>query len=93
MNFKCLIKVILNTLLVSVKDSLKTAETEFDRLIIWQSAIHVMEKIVRTIKKQDSRINLLIFVKVLETIMFLIFDNLLLYYIAGFYFVVKIIPI
>lgn len=36
-----------------------------DRLIVWQSAIYVMEKIVQTIKKQDSRDNLLIFVKVI----------------------------
>jgi len=43
---------------------LKTAESEVDRLIVWQSAIYVMEKIVQTIKKQDSRDNLLIFVKV-----------------------------
>lgn len=64
MNFKCLIKVILDSLLGSVKDGLKTAESEFDRLTIWQSAIYVMEKIVQTIKKQDSRNNLLIFVKV-----------------------------
>lgn len=65
MNFKCLIKVILNSLLVSVKDSLKTSESEFDRLAVWHSAIYVMEKIVQTIKKQDSRYNLLIFVKVI----------------------------
>lgn len=65
MNFKCLIKVILNSLLGSVKDNLKTAESELDRLNIWQSAIYVMEKIVQNIKKQDSRNNLLIFVKVI----------------------------
>lgn len=62
-NFKILIKVILNSLLESVKNDLKTAESELDRLIVWQSAIYVMEKIVQTIKKQDSRDNLLIFVK------------------------------
>lgn len=66
MNFKCLIKVILNTLLGSVKDGLKNAESELDRLIIWQSSIYVMEKIVQTIQKQDSRNNLLIFVKVVD---------------------------
>lgn len=65
MNFKCLIKVILNSLLGSVKDNLKTAESELDCLNIWQSAIYVMEKIVQNIKKQDSRNNLLIFVKVI----------------------------
>lgn len=69
MNFKCLIKVILNSLLVSVKDSLKTSESEFDRLAVWHSAIYVMEKIVQIIKKQDSRYNLLIFVKVIIIIM------------------------
>ncbi|VVC29458.1 Hypothetical protein CINCED_3A008880 [Cinara cedri] len=63
MNFKCLIKVILNSLLSSVKNSLKSSESEFDRLTVWHSAIYVMEKIVQTIKKQDSRFNLLIFVK------------------------------
>lgn len=65
MNFKCLIKVILNFLLGSVKDNLKTAESDLDRLAIWQSTIYVMEKIVQIIKKQDSRNNLLIFVKVI----------------------------
>lgn len=64
MNFKCLIKVILNSLLGSVKASLKTAESEINRLDIWQSAISVMGKMVQAIKKQDSRSNLLIFVKV-----------------------------
>lgn len=68
MNFKCLIKVILNSLLGSVKDGLKISESEFDRLAIWQSAIYVMEKIVQTIKKQDSRNNLLIFVKVINIV-------------------------
>lgn len=66
LNFKILIKVILNSLLESVKNDLKTAESELDRLIVWQSAIYVMEKIVQTIKKQDSRDNLLIFVKVIQ---------------------------
>lgn len=68
MNFKCLIKVILDSLLRSVKDGLKSAESELDRLTVWQSSIHVMEKLVQTIKKQDSRNNLLIFVKVVMTI-------------------------
>lgn len=58
---------MLNTLLKSVKDSLKTVESEFDRLTIWQSTIYVMEKIVQTIKKQDSRNNLLTFIKVVNT--------------------------
>lgn len=70
MNLKNLIKVLLNALLGSVKDGLKTAESELDRLTIWQSAIYVMEKIVQTIKKQDSRNNLLIFVKVFDIIMY-----------------------
>lgn len=69
MNFKILIKVLLNALLGSVKDGLKTAESELDRLTIWQSTIYVMEKIVQTIKKQDSRNNLLIFVKVFDIIL------------------------
>jgi hypothetical protein len=68
MNFKCLIKVVLNSLLGSVKASLKTAENEINRLDIWQSAISVMGKMVQAIKKQDSRSNLLIFVKVLNII-------------------------
>lgn len=68
MNFKCLIKVVLNSLLISVKDGLKNAESELDRLTVWQSSINVMEKIVQTIRKQDSRNNLLIFVKVVEII-------------------------
>lgn len=67
MNFKYLVKVILNALLVSVKDGLKSAESELDRLTVWQSAIYVMEKIVQTIKKQDSRNNLLVFIKVIDT--------------------------
>jgi hypothetical protein len=77
-NFKILIKVILNTLLESVKKDLKAAESELDRLIVWQSAIYVMEKIVQIIKKQDSRDNLLIFVKVIQlTIIVIIcfYDN------------------
>jgi len=57
---------MLNTLLKSVKDNLKTVESEFDRLTIWQSTIYVMEKIVQTIKKQDSRNNLLTFIKVVN---------------------------
>lgn len=68
MNFKCLIKVVLNSLLTSVKDGLKNAESELDRLTVWQSSIYVMEKIVQTIRKQDSRNNLLIFVKVVKII-------------------------
>lgn len=68
MNFKCLIKVILNILLGSVKNSLKSAENDFDRLVIWQSTIYIMEKIVQIIKKQDLRNNLLIFVKVINII-------------------------
>lgn len=68
MNFKCLIKVVLDSLLRSVKDGLKSAESELDRLNIWQSSIYVMEKLVQIIKKQDSRNNLLIFVKVIMTI-------------------------
>lgn len=65
MNFKCLIKVILDCLLRSVKSCLKTSESELDRLAVWQSTVYVMEKIVQSIKKQDSRNNLLIFVKVM----------------------------
>jgi len=72
LNFKILIKVILNSLLESVKNDLKTAESELDRLIVWQSAIYVMEKIVQTIKKQDSRDNLLIFVKVIQLMVIII---------------------
>lgn len=72
LNFKILIKVILNSLLDSVKNDLKTAESELDRLIVWQSAIYVMEKIVQTIKKQDSRDNLLIFVKVIQLMIIII---------------------
>jgi len=72
LNFKILIKVILNSLLESVKNDLKTAESELDRLIVWQSAIYVMEKIVQTIKKQDSRDNLLIFVKVIQLMVVII---------------------
>lgn len=64
MNFKCLIKVILDSLLGSVKSCLKTSESDLDRLTVWQSTIYVMEKVVQSIKKQDSRNNLLIFVKV-----------------------------
>lgn len=69
---------MLNSLLESVKKDLKTAESEVDRLIIWQSAIYVMEKIVQTIKKQDSRDNLLIFVKVMiiRLIFFIVKFNL-----------------
>lgn len=55
---------MLATLLKSVKDTLKTAESELDRLAIWESTIYVMEKIVQTIKKQDLRNNLLTFIKV-----------------------------
>jgi len=65
MNFKCFIKVILDSLLSSVKGGLKTSESELDRLVVWQSTVYVMEKIVQSIKKQDSRNNLLIFVKVM----------------------------
>lgn len=68
MNLKCLIKVILNTLLGSVKNSLKSAENDFDRLAMWQSTIYIMEKNVQIIKKQDLRNNLLIFVKVINII-------------------------
>lgn len=68
MNLKCLIKVILNTLLGSVKNGLKSAENDFDRLVIWQSTIYIMEKIVQIVKKQDLRNNLLIFVKVIKII-------------------------
>jgi len=63
MNFKCLIKVILDCLLSSVKSGLKTSESDLDRLAVWQSTVYVMEKIVQSIKKQDTRNNLLIFVK------------------------------
>lgn len=73
LNFKILIKVILNSLLESVKNDLKTAESELDRLIVWQSAIYVMEKIVQIIKKQDSRDNLLIFVKVIQLMVIIMF--------------------
>lgn len=68
MNFKCLIKVILDSLLRSVKYGLKSAECEVDRLTVWQSSIYVMEKLVHTIKKQDLRNNLLIFVKVIDIV-------------------------
>ncbi|XP_050532705.1 Fanconi anemia group D2 protein isoform X2 [Daktulosphaira vitifoliae] len=63
MNLKCLISVILNSLLGSVKNCLKSSDSEYDRLIIWQSTIYVMEKVVHIVKKQDSRSNLLVFVK------------------------------
>lgn len=64
MNLKCLINVILNSLLGCVKNCLKTSESEYDSLIIWQSTVYVMEKVVHIVKKQDSRTNLLVFVKV-----------------------------
>lgn len=57
---------MLNSLLESVKGDLKTAESELDRLIVWQLAVYVMEKVVQAIKKQDSRNNLLVFVKVMN---------------------------
>jgi len=65
MNFNRFIKVILDSLLGSVKGVLKTSESELDRLAVWQSTVYIMEKIVQSIKKQDSRNNLLIFVKVI----------------------------
>ncbi|XP_050428973.1 Fanconi anemia group D2 protein isoform X2 [Adelges cooleyi] len=62
-NLKLLISVILSILLDFVKKGLKKSESEYDRLTVWQSSIFIMEKVVCVVKKQDSRNNLLAFVK------------------------------